>query len=129
VHDHYLTGAFGHDLGLAGIYLSFGAYFKTWGVPFDYIKMKSFCDTGCEEYPPIEIPFNVEDGRYHSVCLSWDPTNFSLTITVDERFTTSVNGIDLEAILNGSEVFWGFSAGTGDQVNLQQVCIRDVIVN
>jgi Bacterial lectin len=120
-------GGLGSNLGLKGISPNFGVYFKTWGQNSDFVELAAACDDcGTGVISKTDIPFDVEDGLYHSVRLTWDPANSAtFTMVLDETFTVTASNADLDILLG--EAFWGFSAATGGAPpSLHKVCIRSV---
>lgn len=67
---------------------------------------------------------NIEDCQFHSLRVFWNPDDQELRVYWDCEFRLSYAGNIINDIFNGnSEVFWGFTGGTSDVVNQQEVCI------
>jgi gliding motility-associated-like protein len=74
--------------------------------------------------PPVNIPsWVMENGVTHSVVISWNPTTQNLSCVFDNNalYTISTT-VNLPAIIGSNTVYYGFSAATGGEVNVQKVC-------
>lgn len=70
---------------------------------------------------------DIEDGDCHSVCVHWDPSTYSLEVSFDGQTRVSMTIDAVDEIFGGSsDVYWGFTAATGAQRNLQVVCIESI---
>ena len=68
---------------------------------------------------------NVEDGNDHNVHIKWDPNTDLLNVWVDCNLRITYSGNIVNDFFFGDPmVFWGFSASTSTQSNIQQVCIE-----
>ncbi len=71
---------------------------------------------------------NIEDGRWHTVNVSWDAANQTLVYTFDGRTVGTLTKNLAEAYFGGSNlVHFGFTGATGGASNLQQVRISSVV--
>lgn len=70
---------------------------------------------------------NIEDGDCHNICINWDPKTSTLRVSFDgeNRVTTTIDPTN-DVFGGNSNVFWGFTAGTGSARNRQVVCIENV---
>jgi hypothetical protein len=70
---------------------------------------------------------NTEDGQFHQVRFTWNPTNqvFQAYFDCALRLTYTGN-IVLDIFGNNPNVFWGFTAATGALFNEHQVCLEYV---
>ncbi len=70
---------------------------------------------------PINLT-NIENCMEHCFAISWDPDSLILTATLDGD-TISYSGDIVANIFSGnSQVYYGFSAGTGSLSNIHRVC-------
>ncbi len=70
---------------------------------------------------PINLT-NIENCMDHCFAISWDPDSLILTATLDGD-TISYSGDIVANIFSGnSQVYYGFSAGTGSLSNIHRVC-------
>ena len=66
---------------------------------------------------------NIEDCKWHTLRISWDPAAKTLKTQVDgaDRVQAVIDLVN--DIFNGDDlVFWGFTAATGGAKNLQKIC-------
>lgn len=64
---------------------------------------------------------NAEDGAWHDLRVSWNPVNDSLKVYVDCSLQLRYEGDIVNQIFGGnSQVFWGFTGGTGYYFNEQK---------
>ncbi|GEM_PF-6260827 len=70
---------------------------------------------------------DIEDGGCHNICINWDPSSSTLSVSFDgvNRITKTID-ISQEIFSGGTNVNWGFTAATGAQRNRQVVCIESV---
>ncbi|MBI1287124.1 MAG: PKD domain-containing protein [Flavobacteriales bacterium] len=67
--------------------------------------------------------FNIEDGQWHVMRVTWDPTAMTISVYMDGSLRTSYTGDIIADIFGGDpNVFWGFTGSTGGLSNLQQFC-------
>lgn len=67
---------------------------------------------------------NVETGMDHEVHIRWNPTSQLFQVWVDCDLRISYTGDIINTFFSGDpNVFWGFSASSGANTNLQDVCI------
>lgn len=66
---------------------------------------------------------NLEDGQWHDLRITWDPTTFTLNVYFDcvLRLTHSEDFTNT-TFFGNSMVYWGMTAATGGSYNQQQVC-------
>lgn len=67
--------------------------------------------------------FNIEDGQWHVMRVTWDATAMIVSVYMDGSLRTSYTGDIITDIFGGDpNVFWGFTGSTGGLSNLQQFC-------
>ncbi|RMG32089.1 MAG: PKD domain-containing protein [Bacteroidetes bacterium] len=72
-------------------------------------------------------PVNAEDGRWHQLRVHWNPARQQFLAYVDCELRLSYTGDIINNVFNGnSQVFWGFTAATGNKNNLHQFCLEYV---
>lgn len=83
-------------------------------------------------FGPVSIPgqANIEDGLDHIVRIAWDAEELQLELWFDCELRLS-GGVDLvNQIFNGENlVWWGFTAATGGETNVQSVCLQENILS
>ncbi len=73
------------------------------------------------------LNYNIEDGNYHPVRITWNATTHELTYIFDNRPPRTVTQDIVNTIFNGdANVYWGWTAGTGYRVNNQSVCVKEL---
>lgn len=66
---------------------------------------------------------NIEDCQWHDVQITWDPAINSIAVYFDGVFRTSYTGNIINNIFGGnSNVFWGWTGGTGGISADQRFC-------
>lgn len=67
---------------------------------------------------------NIEDGSYHRVQITWNPSSQLLAVYLDCNLRLSAN-VDLQNDIfsNGNPVYWGFTASTGGLTNIHEFCV------
>lgn len=127
-----LTGAFGQGLGYQGITPSVIVEFDTFQNGFDpgndHVGLTlngepdhtAVANAG---NPVTPFPFNIEDGNWHSVRITWDPTSLTMKLYFDCQLTLTYTNDILNNVFSGSPVvWWGFTSATGGAANLHQFC-------
>jgi gliding motility-associated-like protein len=70
------------------------------------------------------IPSNIEDGLYHNVRLSWNPSTTIFEVFFDCDLRISINEDIIDDIFSGNAmVYFGFTASGGQASNAQEICI------
>ena len=69
---------------------------------------------------PVTIA-NIEDNAYHAFRVTWNPTTQLIQIYLDGTLKASTN-YDLIGYFEGTAVYWGYTASTGDSRNEHKVC-------
>jgi Bacterial lectin len=73
--------------------------------------------------------YNLEDGRLHAFSVQWEPTTQQLTVRLDGIIMHEATRDLLGGIFGGQpEVYWGFTASTGNHHNLQYFCLRSLVM-
>ena len=82
---------------------------------------------------PVQIDptnINVENGTDYLVRIHWIASTQVLNVYVNGNLRTSYTGDIVAQIFGGSPyVYWGFTAGTGGESNLQKVCVVNLPTN
>ena len=122
------VGGFGDGLGALGIKNGISIEFDTWQnggeIVQDHTHIKltqSWSDLTTMKALP-----NIEDGQWHLVNFNWNASTQTLSYTIDgnliENFT---NDLVTNVFNNESNIFFGFTAGTGGAKNEQKVRFPD----
>lgn len=136
-------GVSGGGMGYLNFGTSLGIEFDTWqngdyADPFfDHIAIQKNGDinhNGINNIAgPIQAdPFseNIEDGEYHIVQITWDPSTQLIQVFFDCALRLQGNEDLINGIFNGqSQVWWGFTAATGGASNIQTVCLQENILS
>lgn len=73
----------------------------------------------------IALP-NLEDGNYHNVIITWNQSTQNISYTVDGLLVGSFTGDLVNNYFGGaSKVYFGYTASTGGNFNLQKIRIAD----
>lgn len=130
------VGSTGGGLGFEGVKPSVGITIDTWqndihqDPSFDHIAIQRDGDLSHNSSNNLSGPVtalagnsNIEDGRWHLLTISWDPSSKVLKASMDgsERVSTTIDLIS-SVFNNDPMVFWGFTASTGGAKNLQRFC-------
>lgn len=128
------VGTAGGGMGFQGIVPSVGIALDTWqntesnDPPYDHLSIQI---NGDINHADDIVPYmqasptnpNIEDCKWHTLRIIWDPAAKLLKTYFDDYFIQQAN-IDLITTVfnNDPLVYWGFSAATGGSNNLQQFC-------
>lgn len=137
--DCTASGGDGGTMGYGGITPSVEVEFDTYqnivapqnfsDISTDHIAILSNGDPDHASVNSLSAPVslgNIEDGVWHSVSVSWTTATTTLSVIVDGSSVISYTGDIVTNIFGGtSNVFWGFTAGTGTFNNLQEVCVTN----
>lgn len=67
---------------------------------------------------------NVKNNQWYDFRITWDAATQTLAVYIDCELRVSYTGDVINNIFGGDpNVYWGFSAATGDKYNRHQVCI------
>ena len=130
-------GSVGQGIGFEGVSPSLGIEFDTYanGVyadpSFDHIAIISdgvmshdVATNLAGPAPILSSSPNAEDGQSHLVRVVWEPSITRLEVYVDCDLRVSYVGDIVNDIFGGDPmVYWGFTAATGGENNLHQVCL------
>jgi PKD repeat protein len=131
------VGGSGGGMGFSGISPSIGITIDTWentdvaDPAFDHISIQlngnlDHSNAASNIAGPVTAlgnSDNIEDCQRHTFRIKWDATTKELVAYVDGIQRVSAVKDFVTDIFNGDpNVFWGFTAGTGGAVNLQQFC-------
>ena len=133
-------GTGGGGIGYAGVNPSFAVEFDTWqngnrnDPSFDHIAIQKNGDlnhAGINNlFPPTGFPpgnSNIEDGLWHNVVFSWNPSTFNFTVIFDGVLLVNyTNNIMTNVFSNNPNVYWGFTAATGGANNLQRFRVNSL---
>src|ERR1051326_7031094 len=127
-------GKAGEGLGFEGVSPSVGISLDTWqnfnrNDPwFDHIsiQLNGNITHGNDLAGPVQAVIgtaNIEDCNWHVLRITWDAATKMLTTYFDGQFRLQAQ-YDLVANVfnNDPMVYWGFSAATGGEYNLQKFC-------
>ena len=135
------VGTGGGGIGYQGIMPSFCVEFDTWqngtinADPwYDHIAVQKngnlVHSSSDNLVPPIGFPpgnINIEDGQWHNVVFSWDPSTFNFSVVFDGTLLVNYNNNIVANIFgNTPYVYWGFTAATGGANNLQQFRVNSL---
>lgn len=80
--------------------------------------------TALQKYTTTNIG-ELEDGNYHTVLIQWTASTKNLKVTLDGTLMVDYSDDIVANIFSGNRnVFWGFTAATGEGYNDQRVCIQ-----
>ena len=137
------AGVAGQDIGIGGVNPSLIVEFDTYqntvyGDPsFDHlaIQKNGILNHGSSSQlvSPVQIDpnnVNVENGNDYLVRIHWIAANQELNVYVNGALRSTYTGDIVTQIFGGSPyVYWGFTAGTGGEFNLQKVCVTNLPTN
>ena len=78
------------------------------------------------EYPRVYVG-NIEDGNYHDLSISWDVSTKTLKVMFDGIVISTIQKDMVSEIFGVGEVYFGYTAGTGNYWNYQYV--KDINVS
>ncbi len=127
-----VIGNMGEGIGYQGISPSVAVEFDDWQNGWDpandHVALTlngdphhtSAGNAGC---PVVPFTFNIEDGNWHSVQISWDPVTQTLRTYFDCQLWLTYTADLINTVFAGNPVvWWGFTSSTGGANNLQQFC-------
>lgn len=130
-------GGVSSSLGYGGISPSIAVEIDIWpndqtmnDPPEDHISIMQNGETNHSTADNLSGPVtasstsnNIEDCQWHDVQITWDPTINSIAVYFDGVFRTSYTGNIINDIFGGnSNVFWGWTGGTGGASADQSFC-------
>ena len=126
-------GGGGGGIGYEGILNSIGVEVDTWmnadmgDIPQDHIGVNSNGVINHDLVAPVALP-NIEDGEFHSFRITWNPLITQMEVFFDGTSMLTYTGDIVTDIFGGdSEVYFGWTSGTGGSFNKHTVCsYRDV---
>ncbi|MBN2682264.1 MAG: T9SS type A sorting domain-containing protein [Bacteroidales bacterium] len=130
------AGGAGGSMGYGGINGSVAVEFDTYrnydenGDPFDGEDHLAIISNGNVNHwaatnlaGPAAVS-ELEDNDWHSAVVSWNNASSTLSVSFDGTPLLSYSGDIINDIFAGNtQVFWGFTAGTGLYYNRQEVCV------
>lgn len=131
------AGSYGGSMGYGGITPSLAMSIDTYDngnfdsdIPQDHVAIMSNGSTDHASADNLAGPeialvsgFNIEDGEWHVMRVSWDPTTQLINFYMDGSLRVSYTGDIISDIFHGDPmVYWGFTGSTGMLTNLQQFC-------
>ncbi len=127
-------GGSGGGLGFGGVSPSVGIILDTWqntdhdDPAYDHISIQvnGVLVHGTDLAGPVQASAtnpNIEDCRWHLLRITWDAVGHRLRAYFDGVLRVE-SQVDLVTTIfnNNPSVYWGFSAATGGNYNLQQFC-------
>ncbi len=137
------AGTAGQDIGVGGVNPSLIVEFDTYqntvyGDPtYDHLGIQKNGDlnhgSASQLVAPVQIDpndVNVENGNNYLVRIHWIAATQVLNVYVNGALRITYTGDIVTQIFGGSPyVYWGFTAGTGGEFNLQKVCVVTLPTN
>lgn len=129
-------GSSGQGLGFVGVSPSIGIPIDTWqntdfnDPTYDHIGIYKNGDlvngtpnTLAGPVAVLDNFMNIEDCQWHTFRIIWDAPSFTLSAEIDgiRRVQTTVDLVK-DIFHSDPEVYWGFSAATGGESNVQKFC-------
>ena len=75
---------------------------------------------------PIPFPVNIEDGQWHDVSFSWNVTTHTFTVSfLGQLYSRQVN---MDSVVGGPDVYWGFTGSFGHAINEERVRFGNVVI-
>ena len=128
-------GLKGGGLGFSGIAPSIGVEFDTYqngglsgDPPGDHIALvrDGKLNTG-RLTDPLELGYNLEDGKFHPVKFEWIDSIQTIRVTVDGTLVLTKSSVDMASWLGSSGfAYLGFTSSTGNATNRHEVCIKSI---
>lgn len=127
-------GASGGGLGFEGVSPSIGIVLDTWqntvnnDPTYDHISIQANGQMthGSDLAGPVQASAtsaNIEDCQWHLFRITWDPVTQWIRAYFDGVLRVEAQVNLVQSIFNNNPlVYWGFSAATGGNFNLQQFC-------
>jgi len=131
------VGGSGGGMGFSGITPSVGITIDTWqntdvaDPAFDHIGIQlngnlDHSNAASNIAGPVTAlsnSDNIEDCQWHTFRIKWDASNKELVAFIDGvQRVNAVKDFVIDVFNGDPHVFWGFTAGTGGAINLQQFC-------
>lgn len=130
------VGTTGQGMGFGGVVPSLGITLDTYqnlndnDPTYDHIAIQKNGDinhiSANNLVGPTQISatnINVEDCQDHLLRIKWDPSTYLIQVYFDGSLRVSTNIDMVTTIFNNNPlVFWGFTAATGGEYNLQKFC-------
>lgn len=126
------TGSGGGGMGYDGIKPSLAVEYDTYrndDPVFDHIgihKNGDYTSAGAL-VSPVQAHVtntNIEDGKWHTTRIVWNAAAKTMIVYFDSTERITYTGDIVTSIFNGnSQVYWGFTGGTGGASNLQKFCV------
>lgn len=131
------AGSYGGSMGYGGISPSLAMSIDTYNngnfdsdISQDHVAIMSNGSTNHSTADNLAGPeialvsgYNIEDGQWHVMRVSWDPVTQVINFYMDGSLRTSYTGDIINDIFLGDPlVYWGFTGSTGGLTNLQQFC-------
>jgi len=137
------AGVAGQDIGIGGVNPSLVVEFDTYqntvysDPAYDHLGIQKNGNLNhgstSQLVAPVQIDptnINVENGTDYLVRINWIASTQVLNVYVNGNLRTSYTGDIVAQIFGGSPyVYWGFTAGTGGESNLQKVCVVTLPTN
>ncbi len=129
-------GSAGEGIGFGGIVPSLGVTIDTYqnfnddDPAYDHVAIQANGDVVHSSPNNLAGPVkalansdNIEDCKWHLLNINWQPSKQVLDVSIDGSKRLSLHKDIIGTLFqNNPLVYWGFTAATGDSLNLQQVC-------
>lgn len=130
------VGTTGGGLGYENVSPSIGVAIDTWqnqennDPHFDHVAIHrngninhTSADNLAGPVRALENSDNIEDCRWHTFRIQWDPASTTIRAYIDGSLRVSATLDLVGEVFNGDPmVFWGFTGSTGGAKNHQRVC-------
>lgn len=137
-HDKIRTGRQGEGMGFGGLYPSFGVEMDTYqnhhlhDPEFDHLALLKNGNSHhlrsiTRPIPILQNKGNIKDCNSHKVKIAWLPNNKNIKVFINGKLRIDKQYDILGQIFRKNpNVYWGFSAATGGEHNLHEVCLEKV---
>lgn len=129
-NNDMICGNIGEGIGSQGIPNSLIIEFDTWqngalGDPFNdhvAINLNGNMDHAASIAGPIDMG-NIEDGMFHDIEFTWDPTTMEFILRYDGTILVQMNYDIINNAFGGNSLaYWGYTSSTGAATNEHIIC-------
>jgi len=124
-------GGMGYESISPSVAVEVDTWQNDWDPAFDHIAIQKNGDVNHTTANNLAAPEyalvsggNIEDGLYHVMRVTWDPTTTTLQAYMDGSLRITYVG-DMVTNIFGNDpmVFWGFTGSTGGANNVHEFCL------